>query len=371
MSRIRYNSAVNVLEAARQRIAMIFDNFETINVSISGGKDSTVLAHLALVEANRRGRRIGLFFLDEEVVCQATVEQVEYLMSLYPENTIRLWFQIEFNLTNSVDIGDGQLHCWERGKRKLWMHPRKRENITTRTWSHETVIADKEKGFGFYDALENIQMTYEGAAFLIGLRALESPNRYGAVTRHPGWRDVSWSTRKGNNYNFYPVFDWNYSDIWKYIGENKLRYHRSYDIAFLKGVHPARMRVSSLIHEKSFKSIQELPEFEPKTYERLLARCKGISFAQETARDKKMFAVRKLPKNYRSWREYRDFLLATFPDQRRADIFRKRFSRHLENEYVARQQVRQLVLNDYENNLPVKNVEDPVEEMVKYWSEVL
>ena len=107
---ITYHPEKNVFEAARERISYIFDNFERIIVSISGGKDSTVLAHLALVEAHKRGRKIGLFYLDEEVVYQATIEQVEYLMSLYPENTIRYWFQIEFNLTNYVSLTDGQVH---------------------------------------------------------------------------------------------------------------------------------------------------------------------------------------------------------------------------------------------------------------------
>jgi len=83
-----------VLEAAQERISYIFDEFENIIVSVSGGKDSTVLAHLALTEAHRRGRRIGIFFLDEEVVYQSTIEQIKYIMNLYPENTIKLWFQI-------------------------------------------------------------------------------------------------------------------------------------------------------------------------------------------------------------------------------------------------------------------------------------
>jgi len=33
--------------------------------------------------------------------------------------------------------------------------------------------------------------------------------------------------------------------------------------------------------------------------------------------------------------------------------------------------VRQLVLNDYENNLPVENREDPREALVRYYEEVL
>ena len=48
MSQIRYLDK-DVLTAARERISYIFDNFEKIIVSVSGGKDSTVLCHLALL----------------------------------------------------------------------------------------------------------------------------------------------------------------------------------------------------------------------------------------------------------------------------------------------------------------------------------
>jgi len=73
----RYSRDKNVLEAARERIAFVFEHYEDIIVSISGGKDSTVLAHLALSEAHKRERRIGVHFLDEEVVYQSSVDQVD------------------------------------------------------------------------------------------------------------------------------------------------------------------------------------------------------------------------------------------------------------------------------------------------------
>lgn len=367
-----YNRDINVLQAAKSRIAYIFDNFDNIIVSVSGGKDSTVLCYLALEEARRRGRKVGLFYLDEEVVYDATIKQVEYLMSLMPENTIRYWFQVEFNLTNSVDLIDGQLHCWESKQRPNWMHKRSSKNILKRTWSHETRIADKKKGFGFYDVITNFEMSFENTAFLVGLRADESLNRYRTMIKNPGYKGLLWSTKKGKtNYTFYPIYDWFFSDIWKYIAEENLRYHAYYDFSFLKGTPIHAMRVSSLVHEKSFKSIQDLPEFEFSTYEKLLKRTSGISFAQETAKDKKMFKCQQLPKNLKSWREYRDFLLKTYPVPERQEIFRKRFSKHLNNEYVARQQCRQLILNDYENNLPVKNTEDPLFERINYWRNIL
>lgn len=364
---------MNVVEAARNRISFLFDEFENICVSISGGKDSTVLAHLALVEANKRGKRIGIFFLDEEVMYQSTIDQVRYIYSLFPENTIKLWYQIEFNLTNATSHNESQLKCWEAGKHKIWMRHKEPDSIKFPEWDREKeTIADKTKGFGFYDALDNFQAAHPNTAFLIGIRAVESPNRWRAVVKNPTYKNIYWGTKRPHNsFNFYPLYDWNFWDIWKYLYENEVRYSKIYDYMYMKGFGMRDMRVSSLVHEKAFKSLVELPEFEPKTYDKLLKRVAGIQVGHIYGQDDKLLKVRKLPKNFRDWMHYRDFLLETYPDQSKKQIFEKRFSKHLNNNWVARQQCRQLILNDYENNLPVKSDIDPRQERLNYWRSVL
>ena len=82
------------------------------------------------------------------------------------------------------------------------------------------------------------------------------------------------------------------------------------------------IRVSSLIHEKSFKALVELPEFEPKTYDRLLRRINGISIGHIYGKDNKAMRARKLPKNFKSWLEYRDFLLKTYPDETKSGFLK-------------------------------------------------
>lgn len=371
-----YRNGQTVLDAARDRINFIFDHFENIHVSISGGKDSTVLAHLALTEAQRRGRRIGIFFLDEEVVYQATIDQVEHIVEeMAPGHVIPLWLQMEFNLTNAVSLTETQFVPWQPGKHTLWMRPKKSYSIKFPSWNRETqYVADKNKGFGFYDVFVNFERCYHNTAFLVGLRGVESPNRWRTVSKNPasiGGQPVYWATTKGDNFSMYPLYDWNFHDVWKYIYDNGLRYHKIYDYQFKKGYSINEMRVSSLIHEKSFKSIVDLPEFEPETYNKLVKRAKGIALAQETGKNPKLFRARKLPKNYKSWRVYRDFLLKTHPDPDKRDILARRFAHHLDNEYVARQQVRQLILNDYENNLPVDNKPDPRDNWIQYYMENL
>ena len=364
----------DVVTAAAERISYIFDEFENIIVSVSGGKDSTVLCWLALQEARRRNRRIGIMFLDEEVVYQSTVEQIDWLMNLYPENTVRIWLQFPFRLTNATSMTETQLICWEDGKHKIWMRSKVPYSIQHMPWDAETVtIRDKNKGFGFYDVIDNFQSHRDHTAFLVGLRATESMNRFRAVSKNPGYKDVCWCTRVPGegNASFYPLYDWNFHDVWKFIYDNGIRYSRIYDYMWKKGMRLNDIRVSSLIHEKAFKALVELPEFEPKTYDKLVKRVKGIQVGNLYGKDAAMLRCRKLPKNYSSWIEYRDFLLDTYLDADKKWIFEQRFAHQLNNNYVARQQCRQLILNDYENNLPVDNSEDPREATIRKWRALL
>lgn len=367
----------NVLEETKKRVSFIFDNFENIHCSVSGGKDSTILAHLVLSEANRRGRKVGMFFLDEEVVYQSSVEQLKYLFfDLYPDNVIPLWLQIEFNLTNATSYKDRYMIVWEKGKHKTWMRSKESFSIKFPMWDIDNqIILNKKIGLDYYAVIENYERCYNDTAFFIGLRATESINRWRTMCKYPvdvNGKNVYWATNKSNgNAAFYPIYDWNFADVWKYIYDNNLKYSKVYDWQFRLGMSINEMRVSSLIHEKAFKSIVNLPEFEPKTYNRLIKRIGGIEFAQETGKKSKMFAVRKLPKNYNSWIDYRNFLLNTYPNGKESEMFKKRFSKHLNNEYVARQQCRQLVLADVENNLPVINKPDPREKLIQYYMEVL
>ena len=369
----------DVLTAAQRRIRIIFDEFEHVCVSISGGKDSTVLAHLVLSEAKRRGRTASIFFLDEEVDYEATIDQIKYIMfEMIPEAASPVWYQFPFHLTNATSLSEGQLIAWEPGKHKIWMRSKDPRSVHAMPWDKSTVtIRNKVKGFGFYDVIDNFESHRENTCFCVGLRATESPNRWRAVSHHPGYTDRSgkpwyWCTALKNGcISAYPIYDFNFSDVWKYIAENHLRYNRMYDYMWKKGMHLNEIRVSSLIHEKSFKALTELPAFEPKTYDRLLDRIDGIAVGNIYGKDPAMMRARKLPKNYKTWKEYRDFLMTTYPDPDKLPIFQRRFSRQLDNEYVCRQQCRQLILNDYENDLPIRNIEDPREKTLEKWRNLL
>lgn len=65
----KYNSELNVYDAAMQRIKFIFDNFERVYLSFSGGKDSGVMLNLAIKymrENNITDKKLGIQILDNE-----------------------------------------------------------------------------------------------------------------------------------------------------------------------------------------------------------------------------------------------------------------------------------------------------------------
>jgi len=112
------------------------------------------------------------------------------------------------------------------------------------------------------------------------------------------------------------------------------------------------LRVSNLIHEKAFQSLTDLQEFEPETYEKIIARLEGTATAARYGKEKKVFRAIQLPTAYASWLEYRDFLLTTIPNDLKKR-FSKRFANHDIDEDIQRQQVRQILLNDWENNIAI------------------
>jgi len=216
-----YNRELNVLEAARQRISFIFDEFKEISVSISGGKDSTVLLALTLQEAEKRNRKIKVFFLDQEAEYQATIDTLRIQMKhplIIPE-----WYQVPIYMTNATSSNDYFLYAWGEGEQ--WM--REKEPIAIKE-----ISGDYPKRF--YEFFPWIEKQNPDTAYLIGLRAEEGITRYRAVTKYPGYKGLKWSTisQAGAN-RFYPIFDWTWNSLWRFIYDYNLPYNKIYDLMLL------------------------------------------------------------------------------------------------------------------------------------------
>ncbi|GHT33514.1 phosphoadenosine phosphosulfate reductase [Bacteroidia bacterium] len=344
----------NVLAAARERVSYIFDEFPNISVSVSGGKDSSVIFHLFWQEAQKRKRTFDVAFIDQEAEYQNTIKVIRSLRGL-PYVHLK-WYQIPFLMTNSASYAQDYLTCWDGN------NIREFEPDSIRTIGINTEKLTWEK---LLPLLEKQQP--DNTAQILGLRSNESLNRYRAVTLHPGYNNVAWSSKTAAKtvFNFYPIYDWGFDDVWRFIFDENISYNRIYDYQFAKDYNKNDMRVSCLIHEKSYHDLVDLPEFEPDTFEWLCQRCKGIDTAMRYAKEKQMYSNEKLPTHYKTWHEFRDFLLENHPNKTQKARFEKRFENHPKNESVYRQQVGQLLINDWENITDVTKDQEEKRELVK------
>ena len=368
-----YNTDKNVYVAAKERISYIFDNFEKIVISLSGGKDSSVLTYLALEEAEKRNRKIYCFFLDQEMEYNSTFMFVDELMK-HP-NIIPLWFQIHGILPTAINHNKYWLEPWNPNEKEKWIRSQKRISIKKIDWEHSVKwsFPEQEK-MGFYGFMKCMEQMFkdDNVAHLIGLRAEESLNRFRAVTKSSGYKNIMWSTKnKYGGIKFYPIYDWTFQDLWVYIGKNKKKYNKMYDYFWKRGYSLKDMRISSLMNRKAFQCLVDIQEFEPKLYDKLLDRCEGVKTATLYAKEDKIFKTNKIPENFKTWLEYRNFLLKTLPNQDHVEIFKKRFEKQKKNEYVYKQQVYQIQIHDITNSKKINNVEDPKIETRKKWMDVL
>lgn len=334
---------VTVLDCARNRIRFIFSQFKRIVVSYSGGKDSTCLLSLALEEARRTDRQVEVFFLDQEAEYQATIDMVEEVMS--DAHVIPRWYQVPIKMTNATSHRDIFLHAWEPGKE--WI--RKKSEIAI----HGVEKKCPDRFYKFFDWFE--QQDHIGTAHLVGLRIFESMSRQRTMLKANGYQHYKWSTacKSNGSYRFYPIYDFHFADVWKYIADNNLSYNRTYDRMYAsEGVNIRTMRVSNLIHEQAFRSLANLQEFEPETFDKLAKRLSGVHCAGMYSLEDMIYSVNQLPKDFATWKDYRDHILATTPIATR-DRFIKRFSSQDDDHRVHKHQVKQLLLNDWEGKLPM------------------
>ena len=319
----------NVWDAALERIERLFDEFDNVVVSFSGGKDSTVTLELALIVARRRNRLpLKVYFLDQEAEWRSVIEYVKTVM--YRDEIEPLWIQVPIFLPNSLSQDVPYLVTWEEGAD--WM--REKDPISIKENHVLKEDAEKEAKTGYWYKYFEKSMRHifgdEKACFLAGMRAEESPVRLAGLTTGQTYKDITWGKilRKGcEQFTFYPVYDWRVSDVWKAIHDNGWDYCKIYDEYFRYGLPIRDMRVSNLHHESAVKSLAYLHELEGDTWEKLNTRLSGVNQAKHISQ-KELLKVTELPFMFEDWQEYRDYLTENLIlDEKNREVFRKKWAK--------------------------------------------
>jgi len=333
----------NVFDEALERIRMLYDYHDDVIVSMSGGKDSTVLFELAMRVAKERGRLpLKVFWLDQEAEWKSTVDYMDSVMRR--PDVKPYWFQIPFDFTNSLSAEDNFLRVWDPEQKEKWIHPQSdisiKENPSKKNRFHDLVVD-----------LPQFCTEAKHCAVLVGMRIQESLNRRATICHSAAqFRGETWCKKAvGNCQVFWPIYDFTNDDIWTAIGKNHWDYNKAYDLMYRWGVLKTKMRVSALIHETAWRSIEMLQEFEHDTYNRFTVRVAGTSTFNHSF-DEGGIIPRTLPFMFKDWKEYRDYLLVHMIKPEYWELFRKRWVGQNNDEWY-KVHVHEIIVNDIDGTI--------------------
>ena len=312
------NIGINVLEASKQRVSKIFDSFENIYISFSGGKDSTVMMHLVMDEAIKRNRKVGVLLIDLEAQYSNTIEHSIDMFEIYKQNIIPFWVALPMSLSNAVSNFEPRWKCWDNDKKDLWVREKPKGCIS------ECNYFDF-----FYDGMEFEEFVVlfgewyaknGTAAGFIGIRADESLNRFRTICtqKKETFENLRYTTRVSENaYNIYPIYDWKTRDIWVYHAKFKdKRHNKVYDLMNKAGVPLSQQRLCQPYGHDQRKGLWLYHILEPKTWYKLLIRVNGANsgalYVQETGN---ISGVNKIHKpSGHTWESFFKLIFNTMPD---------------------------------------------------------
>ena len=310
---------IDVLTAARQRIATIFDDFPRIYVSFSGGKDSSVMLHLVMDEAIKRGRKVGVLIVDLEGMYKLTIDHIQQMLDLYAEHIDPYWVCLPIALRNAVSVFEPKWTCWDPDARGSWVR-----EFPPSAISDESFFPFFRRGMEFEEFVPQFGHWYGGGkltACFVGIRADESLNRYRTIkARKSMFEDKTYTTWIGDGlYNVYPIYDWRVDDIWLYTSRYRKPYNALYDRMHMAGLTPSQMRICQPYGDDQRRGLWLFHVIEPETWARIVARVNGANqgalYASETGNILGRIKISK-PEGH-TWESFAHLLMESMPPQTR------------------------------------------------------
>lgn len=310
----------NVLNAAYERIDLMFSEFENIYLSVSGGKDSSVMLQLVAQRARLLGRKFDILYIDLEAQYKATIEHVEELLE---DNSdvigVCYWIALPLSLRNAVSVLQPKWTCWGASDKDKWVRP-----MPDNQW----VINEDNHPFPWFEA----GMEFEEFILLfaqwyvecngrtaagIGIRSNESFNRFTTIISETKTRYKSypWTTQVRlrqqalDCFNFYPIYDWETEDIWGAVSRLGLKFNYIYELMYKNGLSIHEQRLCQPYGDDQRNGLDQFKALEPETWEKVLNRVNGVNFGNIYCRTSLLGNLDTEKPKSLTWQQYAIFLL--------------------------------------------------------------
>jgi predicted phosphoadenosine phosphosulfate sulfurtransferase len=320
---------VDVYTATQQRLDFIFANFSRIYVSFSGGKDSGVLLNLVIdyVRKNNIKTKIGVQIMDNEANYTHSENFMHDIIRSNLDVLEVYWCCLPITLPCTVSSYEIDWQCWGENDRHRWIRPMPLDSYIVNFANHPfgDWFVENMDYATFWDMFAEWYSQGQSCANLIGIRTVESLNRFRAIMNQAKETagGMMWTKKNTEHtYNCYPIYDWQTEDIWIANAKFDWKYNSLYDIFYMAGIPIKKMRVASPFMSESKSSLAMYRIIDPPIWARLCARVGGANFMATYGKqlDYKSF---RLPDGH-TWKSFVKFLLATLPEQSSAN-FKQRF----------------------------------------------
>lgn len=270
----------NVYDAFCERINYIFDEFEHLYLSVSGGKDSSVMMQLTNDIAKQRNRHYDVFFFDFEAQYKMTIDHIYELKQL---SNIDKFYHYCLPLENEDNPGSifrPTWIPWNLKEKHLWVRDMPKDAININTVPKEIFKPGQE----WEDLIIQFprwlmhQKQTDKIACLVGIRTDESMHRFNAIAFGKYlYKGKNWSTKiKKGIYNFYPLYDWRTEDIWGAVSKFNLSYNKVYEAMYKAGVSIHEQRICHPYGQDQRISLNQWAMIEPDTWAKVVNRVAGV-----------------------------------------------------------------------------------------------
>lgn len=274
----KHGLGIDVYTAAKERIEWTFDNFSKIYLSFSAGKDSTVMMHMVMEEAKKRGRKIGCFFIDWECQIGLTIDFAKRMFQEYAEWIEPYWVALPMKTWNACSQYEPEWTAWDNQKRDLWVRQPDELSITDPSFFpfyYEAMPFEE-----FVPAFAQWYANGEPCACFVGIRADESLNRFRTVAtdRKEKKDGKAWTTLCIDDaWNVYPIYDWRTDDVWTYLGKFNKPYNRLYDRMHQAGIRVSQMRICEPFGDEARKGLWLYSVVDPPMWAKVCLRVAGAN----------------------------------------------------------------------------------------------